>query len=170
MLRRWAAIVIGVPTLLIVIPGLLLLLFRKTRYSHSVAPPSKPRLWLASLLGLAGVVLTMRTMSLFVRFGEGTAAPWDPPRRFVVRGPYRYVRNPMMTGFFLILFAEFLFLWSWPLLVWTAVVIIVNLIYMPLFEEKGLEKRFGDEYLAYKRHVPRWIPRLTPWRPNTGRE
>lgn len=171
MLRRWATTVTALPaTVLITIPGLILYLSRRSRWSHSTARTSNARFWLAGLLGLVGVVLAIRTTSLFARVGKGTAAPWDPPRRLVIRGPYRYVRNPMITGLFLMLLAEVLFFWSWPLLIWMIFVAVANAIYMPLFEEKGLERRFGDDYLAYKHNVPRWIPRLTPWKPDTRRE
>jgi protein-S-isoprenylcysteine O-methyltransferase Ste14 len=81
----------------------------------------------------------------------------------VLRGPYRYVRNPMMIGVMLILLAEALLLQSWGIAIWLAVFLLLNLIYLPRVEEKGLEHRFGDSYRQYKVHVPRWIPRTAPW-------
>ena len=81
----------------------------------------------------------------------------------VVAGPYCHVRNPMIIGVFSILLAEALLLHSWPIAVWLGIFIILNLIYMPLFEEKALEARFGAEYREYKLHVPRWLPRWRPW-------
>ena len=80
-----------------------------------------------------------------------------------MRGVYRHVRNPMITGVFCILLGEAIFFGSWRLLGLFGFGLIVNLIYIPLSEEPGLAKRFGDDYLLYKRNVPRWIPRLTPW-------
>jgi protein-S-isoprenylcysteine O-methyltransferase Ste14 len=71
----------------------------------------------------------------------------------------------MITGVFCILAGESAIFGSWRLLVWFFIFVLVNLIYMPLSEEPGLEKRFGEEYLLYKKHVPRWIPRLKPWKP-----
>jgi len=86
----------------------------------------------------------------------------------VLRGPYRYVRNPMMIGVMLILLAEALLLQSWGIAIWFVVFLLLNLIYLPRVEEKGLEQRFGEDYRQYKAHVPRWIPRLTPWDGNNG--
>lgn len=118
-------------------------------------------------LGLAflGLRLMHSTITLFAREGEGTLAPWDPTRRLVVTGPYHRVRNPMITGVFTLLCGEALATGSPAIAVWTAAFGTVNAIYMPLAEEPGLVKRFGEDYLDYKRNVPRWIPRLTPWLP-----
>jgi protein-S-isoprenylcysteine O-methyltransferase Ste14 len=69
----------------------------------------------------------------------------------------------MITGALLLLLAEALFFHSWPIAAWLILFFIGNAIYFPLVEEKGLEKRFGDEYLKYKARVPRWIPRLRTW-------
>jgi protein-S-isoprenylcysteine O-methyltransferase Ste14 len=70
----------------------------------------------------------------------------------------------MITGVLLMLSAEALLLQSWPIAAWMMLFFIGNAIYFPLVEEKGLEKRFGNEYRDYKANVPRWIPRLRPWR------
>ena len=107
---------------------------------------------------------------MFFRFGDGTAAPWDPPQRLVVVGPYRHVRNPMLTGVIAILFAESLLLQSWPIGIWATVFSIGNAIYFPLVEEPGLLARFGDDYRVYCQHVGRWIPRLSPWQQPEGVE
>ena len=120
------------------------------------------------LVGL-GLVLIYRTVALFATVGEGTLAPWDPPRRFVVRGPYRYVRNPMISGVLSILLGEAVLFGSVPLLAWFSVFLAVNAATMPLIEEPGLQRRFGGDYIAYKQNVPRWIPRLRPWQPDEDR-
>jgi protein-S-isoprenylcysteine O-methyltransferase Ste14 len=103
------------------------------------------------------------TLRLFVTVGKGTLAPWNPPQRLVVRGVYRHVRNPMIAGVFFVLLGEVVLAASLPLLVWFAVFVVVNAVYIPLVEEEGLVKRFGDDYLTYKQNVPRWVPRLRPW-------
>jgi protein-S-isoprenylcysteine O-methyltransferase Ste14 len=121
---------------------------------------------------LAGLVLLILGLGLFVsslrRFateGEGTLAPWDPPRRLVIRGPYRYVRNPMISGVVFVLFGEALLLLSRPHAMWALIFLGANFVYIPLLEETGLKLRFGDSYREYCRHVPRLIPRLRPWQP-----
>jgi len=110
-----------------------------------------------------GLVLMAATIRLFVIVGRGTLAPWNPTQRLVVRGVYRHVRNPMITGVFCILLGETAAFGSPWLLGWFAVFCLVNGIFIPLWEEPDLAKRFGEDYLLYKRNVPRWIPRLRAW-------
>lgn len=124
---------------------------------------------LAAVLGSAlvaiGSVLVVWTIALFVRVGRGTLAPWDPTSRLVVQGPYAHVRNPMISGVLFLLLGEAVLLGSVPLFVWFALVGVVNAIYMPIVEEPGLVRRYGEEYERYRAHVPRWLPRAHPWRP-----
>ena len=108
---------------------------------------------------LMGVAVWYATVRLFAREGKGTLAPWDPTRKLVVRGPYRYVRNPMITGVLLVLLGEAALFGSWPVLVWAVGFFAVNCVWFPLVEEPALVKRFGPEYEEYRRAVPRWIPR-----------
>lgn len=115
----------------------------------------------------AGVLLVVSTVLLFARVGRGTLAPWDPTTRLVVEGPYRYVRNPMISGVLFILLGEAACFASLPLLIWFTAVFTLNAVYLPLVEERGLRRRFGADYDEYAAHVPRWIPRLRPW---TGEE
>jgi protein-S-isoprenylcysteine O-methyltransferase Ste14 len=125
-----------------------------------------PLLLGAVLMG-AGLTLVAWTVRLFHTIGRGTLAPWDPTSRLVVRGPYRHVRHPMISGVVLILVGEAALLGSVPLLVWAAAVFAVNALYLPLVEEPGLRRRFGAEYDAYRASVPRWVPRRRPWEPGT---
>lgn len=122
---------------------------------------------LGLLLVVLGLILFVATVRLFSRHGEGSIMPWVPTQRLIVRGVYRHVRNPMHTGVFLVLFGEGLLLRSTWLLVLVAAVVVLHLFYIPLIEERGLEKRFGEAYREYKRNVPRWLPRLTPWEPGS---
>jgi protein-S-isoprenylcysteine O-methyltransferase Ste14 len=107
-----------------------------------------------------GVLLVYQTVSLFATFGKGTLAPWDPPRTLVIRGPYQYVRNPMISGVLAILLGEAIFFGSFPVLSWFLLFFAINALIMPLIEEPLLESRFGGDYVDYKRAVPRWIPKL----------
>ncbi len=115
----------------------------------------------------AGLRLAVQTIALFGSAGAGTLAPWDPTRRLVVEGPYRRVRNPMITGVALILLGQALVLGSTAILIELAIFAAVNAVYMPLLEEPGLVRRFGAEYEAYRQAVPRWVPRRTPWHPDS---
>jgi protein-S-isoprenylcysteine O-methyltransferase Ste14 len=110
-----------------------------------------------------GLVLVVSTVRLFATVGRGTLAPWDPTSRLVVQGPYRFVRNPMISGVLFILLGEAACFASTALLIWFAAVLVANALYIPLVEERGLRRRFGAEYEAYEANVPRWIPGLRPW-------
>ena len=125
--------------------------------------------WLLQLAGIGlltvGLGFFVASLRRFATEGHGTLAPWDPPLELVVRGPYRYVRNPMISGVVLVLFGEALVLLSVVHAEWAVAVLAVNLIYIPLLEEPMLEQRFGAAYIEYCRHVPRVLPRLRPWLP-----
>ncbi len=125
--------------------------------------------WLGGVaLLLSGGALLVSTVGRFGSEGRGTLAPWDPTKQLVVRGPYAYVRNPMISGVILLLLAEALFLRSLPHLQWAGIFALLNAVYIPLLEEPGLRTRFGKEYQDYCENVRRLIPRL-PWRPLDNR-
>jgi protein-S-isoprenylcysteine O-methyltransferase Ste14 len=143
----------------VAIPIVLLLLF----------PPARAPDWtaVAVVAGLAGAALATvgaalvaHCIGLFVRFGSGTLAPWDPARELVGAGAYRYSRNPMKAGLFLVLAGEALATRSVVLTAWFACFAIVNVAYIRLHEEPGLAKRFGVRYRSYCERVPRWWPAL----------
>ncbi len=110
-----------------------------------------------------GLALFVSTVALFAGIGKGTLAPWNQTQRLVVRGPYRHVRNPMISGVIFVLLSEAALFGSFPILAWALLFSLVNAIYIPLSEEPGLESRFGNDYRLYKQHVPRWLPRIAPW-------
>jgi len=116
-----------------------------------------------ALLLVPGVLLFGSSLQRFFTSGRGTLAPWDPPARLVVSGPYRYVRNPMIAGVIFMLAALTLLLRSAPHAVWAGIFLLVNAIYIPLLEEPDLGARFGADYDRYRTHVRRFVPRLTPW-------
>jgi protein-S-isoprenylcysteine O-methyltransferase Ste14 len=125
------------------------------------------RLDLLAIAGLpliaVGLLLIIATIRLFASAGLGTLAPWDPTTRLVVRGPYRYVRNPMISGVLAVLLGEAALFASLQLLIWFGAVFALNAVHIPLVEERGLEARFGEEYRTYKTRVPRWLPLIRPW-------
>lgn len=112
---------------------------------------------------LAGVTLFGWCVALFARVGRGTLAPWDPTRRLVAAGPYRHVRNPMISGVAFVLIGETLLWNSRALALWAGAFLVVNHVYFVLSEEPGLERRFGAEYRSYAANVPRWLPRWRSW-------
>ena len=150
MARQLAAVVLLPGTVCVLVPAFLL-------SDAGIAP------WPLALLGVVflalGVAMIGWTVSLFANLGRGTLAPWDPPTRLVIRGPYRHVRNPMISGVLAVLLGEAALFGSLPVLIWAAVVFAVNAVYFPLIEEPDLRSRFGAEYDAYAARTPRWIPR-----------
>jgi protein-S-isoprenylcysteine O-methyltransferase Ste14 len=148
-----------------VIPFLLIARWNPARVA--VAQPLPAAQIIGGLvLGFAGLALLAVTIRRFAVDGAGTLAPWDPPRHFVVRGPYGYVRNPMISGVLLLLLGEAIVCGSGALLAWFAAVLAINTAYFKLSEEPGLVRRFGAEYENYRQHVPMWVPRLKPWVPD----
>ena len=117
----------------------------------------------ASVVGAIGFALFASSIWLFATVGRGTLAPWDPTERLVVRGPYRYVRNPMLSGVLLMLAATSIAFGSALLAGWTLFFFALNTVYFIRSEEPGLRRRFGDSYEVYCRNVPRWLPRWAPW-------
>jgi protein-S-isoprenylcysteine O-methyltransferase Ste14 len=111
-----------------------------------------------AVLFTAGLVLWTVSLTLFARIGRGTLAPWDPAKRMVVVGPYRHVRNPMITGVLAMLAGEAALFGSVRILIWTGVFFVLNAVWFRLVEEPGLRARFGEEYEQYARRTPRWIP------------
>ena len=160
------AILILPGTALVYVPGLLLWLTANTGYAASFAGPHTLRFWIALVAAVPGLVLAVWTVRLFTTVGKGTPAPWEPPKRFVVVGPYRHVRNPMICGVLFLQLAESLLLSSWPIAAWIAFFIVLNDVYFRFSEEVGLERRFGEDYRRYRANVSRWVPRWTPYEPD----
>ena len=123
--------------------------------------PSAYHLFLGLALVLPGMTVMGFTITSFIGIGKGTLAPWSPTKKLVIRGLYRYVRNPMILGVLTVLLGEALCLQSKNILIWAISFFVINTIYFIVFEEPDLENRFGEEYLEYKKHVSRWWPRLT---------
>jgi protein-S-isoprenylcysteine O-methyltransferase Ste14 len=164
--RHTRAIVLLPGTATVAVPAIILLAGEGPRIAWGLGGLASVVLVLiGSALIAAGLALWMWTVRLFMRIGKGTLAPWDPTRRLVVEGPYRLVRNPMITAVLAVLIGEAILFGSPALLIWCALFLGINWVYFVLYEEPGLERRFGDDYRDYRRNVPRWIPRRTPWTP-----
>ncbi len=127
-------------------------------------PLRVPGWWVAPglALGLAGAVLALTTVGWFIFQGRGTPAVFDPPKKFVPHGPYRFVRNPMYIGGVLMLLGAGLYLKSIAVILFAWVAFLLVHMFVVFAEEPGLRQRFGQAYEAYCQTVPRWIPRFTP--------
>jgi protein-S-isoprenylcysteine O-methyltransferase Ste14 len=133
---------------------------------------ARPGPWPLRALGL--VLLAAGTaflVSAFVRFvveGLGTPAPVAPPRRLVVGGIYRYVRNPMYLAVLACVLGQYLLLFQPVLLIDLLVTGVAVVAFVHLYEEPTLAAQFGEDYAAYRRAVPGWWPRLRPYRSGTA--
>jgi protein-S-isoprenylcysteine O-methyltransferase Ste14 len=122
--------------------------------------------WLGALLVLAGLPIWGAAALRFVLQGRGTPAPIAPPSRLVVTGPYRYVRNPMYVAVVSILLGQALLLGSATIAAVALCLLVLFHLFVLLYEEPVLRRRFGDDYATYCRHVHRWLPRPTPYTPS----
>ena len=130
---------------------------------------SRLRLNLPSLQDLGGlfcialgIVLLGSCVWEFARSGRGTLAPIDPPRELVVRGLYRYVRNPMYLSVTIIILGEALLAQSRSLVLYWALWFLAINLFVIGYEEPALRLRFGHSYELYKQQVGRWLPRFRP--------
>ena len=111
-------------------------------------------------VGLAGASLALWCILAFAFAGKGTPVPFDPPRQLVVRGPYRYVRNPMYIGAATALGGAAIFYQSIALLCYVVVFLVLTHLFVVWYEEPTLARLFGDDYQGYRASVRRWLPRL----------
>ena len=92
---------------------------------------------------------------LFFLKAKGTPVPVNPPSKLVITGPYAYSRNPMLTGIFFLMFGVGFWISSFSLvLIFTPLFILTNVLELKKIEEQELEKRFGQEYIDYKKKTP----------------
>jgi protein-S-isoprenylcysteine O-methyltransferase Ste14 len=160
-----------VSTLFVILggPGFVLVYFPRwiTRFR---VPPHEPawQMLFAVALILLGLAPLFESIARFIRIGRGTLVPTTPTEHLVVSGLYRYVRNPMYVGVLTVLVGEVALFASRDLLNYTALVWLCIHLFVCFYEEPTLTRRYGEQYLAYKRNVPRWLPRLAPWKSNPG--
>ena len=139
---------------------------RLLRWAGITRPSAEGALFLSGVaLGALGAALALACVLTFALVGRGTPAPFDPPRRLVVRGPYRLVRNPMCLGAGLALVGAALVYRSVALVAYAAALLVATHLFVVLYEEPTLRRTFGEDYQAYCRRVPRWRPRFRAPRP-----
>lgn len=144
----------------VLLPGSVLVLIPTV--IHKFTPHIIPGYWSIRLLSIAfflgGLGLFIWTNYLFNSIAGGTLAPWSSKQKLVSHGPYKYNRNPMLTGVLLMLLGECLWFRSSPIMIWCGVFFLICSAFLIILEEPFLHKKFGEEYLTYKKKVPRWIP------------
>jgi protein-S-isoprenylcysteine O-methyltransferase Ste14 len=117
-----------------------------------------------ALLVLAGTAVLVHAFGRFVTEGRGTPAPAAPTERLVIGGLYRHVRNPMYVAVVAVIVGQALLLGRPALLLYAVLICAIVAAFVYLYEEPVLLRRYGAQYEAYRRAVPRWLPRLRPWR------
>jgi protein-S-isoprenylcysteine O-methyltransferase Ste14 len=145
-------------------PGILLV-YLPLWFTHFRIPAGEPR-WeklLAGALIVAGLTPLFESILRFIYVGRGTLMPTVVTEHLVVSGLYRYVRNPMYVGVMAVLAGEAWLFWSRSMAIEAAAVCLGVNLFVHLYEEPTLARRYPEEYSRYKCHVPRWLPRLTPW-------
>jgi protein-S-isoprenylcysteine O-methyltransferase Ste14 len=147
----YATIFVGL--LLVYVPSRLL------STAHIVPPTVIGAAQIAGMIiTTAGAAVALWCLLTFVFVGKGTAAPFDPPRRLVVRGPYRFVRNPIYISAILAMLGLALFYRSLSILLYAGLIFLATHLLVVAYEEPTLRRTFRSDYEAYCRRVNRWWP------------
>jgi protein-S-isoprenylcysteine O-methyltransferase Ste14 len=165
MSRTWASL--GAAAFLAVAPGSVagLVPWLITRWRVGPLPPGGVALRIVgSLLIVGGLGVLLDSFARFAREGRGTPAPVLPTRTLVVTGLYRHVRNPMYVAVVGAVLGQALLLANAALVAYAALVWLAFHAFVLGYEEPTLRRSYGAEYEAFCAAVPRWIPRLRPWR------
>ena len=153
LIRTVTYAVLFISLVFIFVPGRLL------SWSRIVRPDTIEAQQVAGMaIGASGAAVALWCVFTFATIGRGTPAPFDPPRRLVIQGPYRFVRNPMYIGAGFALGGAALFYESLPLLGYAGVFVLATHLFVVLYEEPTLRRTFGQEYGEYCRNVGRWRP------------
>jgi protein-S-isoprenylcysteine O-methyltransferase Ste14 len=149
----------------VLVPGTVAVYVPQLLVSSSASRGTLPLGWFryAGLIGMvigAGIYLWCAWDFTFA--GKGTPAPIDPPKELVVRGPYKYVRNPMYVGVLSAVIGQAVWFESRVLFLYALICFLLFCCFVVFFEEPALRTKFGDSYQDYCKRVPRWIPRITP--------
>jgi protein-S-isoprenylcysteine O-methyltransferase Ste14 len=164
-MRTFSAIA-GSALFLVAAPGVVAglmpwLLTDRYRMPLSSVPGFVP---VGGIMVVAAAAILLHAFARFALEGMGTPAPVAPTEKLVVGGIYRHVRNPMYVAVLSIIFGQALIFSSWAVLAYGLVGAAAMVSFVKLYEEPTLAGRYGAEYEAYRRAVPGWLPRITPWR------
>jgi protein-S-isoprenylcysteine O-methyltransferase Ste14 len=169
-MRRLGAIA-GSLLFLLIAPGTVAVLV-PWRISHWHMQDPLPHVSALRVIGIlliaGGVPLLLDSFTRFALQGLGTPAPVFPTKHLVVTGFYRYVRNPMYVGVLWVILGQGLLLGNTRVIGYGLIVSVCFHLFMMTYEEPKLRRTFGTEYELFVASVPRWIPRLSPWRGDAG--
>jgi len=164
-MRTFSAIA-GSALFLVVAPGVVAglapwLLTDGYRVPWSAVPGFMP---VGFVLVVGAAAILLHAFARFALEGLGTPAPVAPTEKLVVGGIYRHVRNPMYVAVLSIILGQALIFSSWPVVIYGLIAAAAMVSFVRVYEEPTLASRYGAEYEAYRRAVPGWLPRITPWR------
>jgi protein-S-isoprenylcysteine O-methyltransferase Ste14 len=169
-MRRTLAI-LGSAVFLVLAPGIVAGYVPWLICRWHLAPPLLGFLWfrvVGVLLMAAGLPVLLDSFARFALQGLGTPAPVFPTRHLVVSGLFRYVRNPMYVAVVSLIFGQGLLFGSVRVLEYGVAVWAAFSLFVLIYEEPTLRRSYGSEYEDFCANVPRWIPRLRPWRHGGG--
>ncbi len=167
---RGAFAVLGTAAFLVLAPGVVAGLVPWWISRWQFRPPFlsfAPFRALGAILIAPGVIVLLDSFGRFALQGIGTPAPLFPTQHLVVKGFYRYVRNPMYIAIVAVILGQALLLGDIRILACALIPWLAAHVFVVTYEEPTLRKSFGDEYEIYSAHVPRWIPRIAPWSAGT---
>ena len=170
-MRRFFAL-LGTAIFLVLAPGCVAGLVPWWISRWRLAPPFAgfpPIRYFGILLISLGVPVLLDSFARFALQGLGTPAPVFPTRHLVVKGLYRYVRNPMYLGVVSVILGQALLFGNVRLLEYAALVWLAFYVFVLAYEEPTLRRSFGAEYEAFCANVPRWLPRTRPWTVGTSK-
>jgi len=121
--------------------------------------PSWVRIGVGGTLFIGGVAVWVSCLDVFSRRGRGTPFPLDAPRQLVTDGPFGVIRNPIMAGELAVIWGEAVYVACLGILLYAPIVTLLGHLVVVYVEEPELRERFGEQYEAYCRRVPRWLPR-----------
>lgn len=124
-------------------------------------PWRRPGTWYGMPPLCLGLFLLVWCVRDFYTVGRGTLAPWDPPRRLVTIGLYRYSRNPMYLAILTVLVGLCLCLGSPMIAIYAVLLAMAFHLRVLLYEEPVLTRQFPEEWAAYRQDVPRWLWRIS---------
>ena len=156
--RFWA--ILNTILFTIVVPGTVAIVIPRWRLGGFFWPEDAPLTWLGGVVFLCGAAIYLRCAWEFAVRGLGTPAPIAPTKYLVTTALHQYVRNPMYLGVALAILGEAALFRSVHLVVYAGSMLLIAHVFVLLYEEPTLARRFGESYEEYRRTVPRWIPKL----------
>ena len=165
-----AIAVLGSALFFIVAPGTILGFVPWSIMGWRMDPPFfgiEPLRWFGAALIVLGLLPLLSSFARFAWDGLGTPAPIAPPTNLVVTGFYRRMRNPIYLALFIILLGEALLFGDERVAAWGVLFWLFTFAVVVIFEEPALRQQFGEDYRTYCKNVPRWVPRVIPYKPSS---